>query len=199
MKPMAAALAAIASAPLVLAGMAVMGSIAVLQELVAQERPLARLAYLVERKGYKDVQNARSFCEMLGVLRVNPDCLWYQYPEKEGDRIFSVNVFRDDKTGTLHVILYSHNNRDGHWYLTDLDGRLTVAFSGKKRGIWEMTRLSIKDARVRQGFSKELAYWRGKLKEMEKESDRKLVEDSTCPKGQLMQIFDDRKAGCVRP
>jgi hypothetical protein len=173
------------------------------QHSLKQQQLLARLAELVERKGYKDVDHAKSLCESLGLATSNRDCLWYQYPEKEDVRTLSANVFREGPGRAPHILFINHDGRTGSFYHVAPNGLLASAFTGIRRKIWHLTRLSASASSIQADFLRELTYWKKKLGRIEKESDRKLVDDPSCPKGQLRETWGDEKPSdqsrCVRP
>jgi hypothetical protein len=134
---------------------------------VAQETISVRaLAELIVERGF-DNSRLGSSCAALGVAKLNPNCLYYQVADDGPDKfIHSFNVFKDPATGGLHIIIIRHNNKVARGYLTDGDGVLRKAVTGKKTGGWDWFVIATKPD-MNDDLAKEFAFWRGKVKEIE--------------------------------
>jgi hypothetical protein len=139
-----------------------------------QDSPWARLVELAERKGLKDFSIGRLVCAALGLPDDHRDCSVYQIGDQDRDgynHAFNVRVAPDK---AVDVIVFRNNPNGGEFYLTGLDGRLKRATAlTRPNGISRWSPVSTDSPAARAGFAAELAFWRAKQSELEREPDRK--------------------------
>jgi len=158
---------------------ALLGGLAATPAAVAQEAlPWAKYVEIIERKGIKDVPEGDA-CAALGLPQT---CTVVLAPYRDSDGYAHVfSIFRDPGTKALHIMLfkdwesmYGRRLRQGNYYLTGLDGQLRAAAvaSREKEGKRTWTQVQIGSPEAQKGFADEVAFWRGKQENLEKEPER---------------------------
>jgi hypothetical protein len=139
---------------------------------VAQEKPpLARIADLVVRKGYKDL-SLGVLCNRFGIAgRVEDgECKGYQVNDDDvSDEdvakygwqkgwIPSFNTFVERRTGKTRIILADHDASLGYIFLVSPEGELLKAALMHKKDDWQHTVVAI-TSDLRSKFEFEKSAW----------------------------------------
>jgi hypothetical protein len=156
---------------------------------LAQDKPpLARIADLVVRKGYKDLKlGAACYQFGLGGRAEDGECKGYQINNDVSDEdvvkygwqkgwTSSFNTFVERRTGKTRIILADHDASLGYGFLVSPDGELLKAAlmrnMNDKEGHWDFTAVAI-TSDLRAKFEFEKSAWIKAEKEIDELPDRK--------------------------
>lgn len=154
---------------------------------LTDQQLIARLHELARAKGDYVKRLGPGFCRRLGVRPIG-FCEAFQVPFSADGRPAATFYSLDDgRNGTVRIFITTHLEQ-GYVedYRVDADGRLDRAV--RRRGD-ASSHISVQDGTP--GFKRVMAFLRNKPDELADWPDAAIVEDGSCPKGQVKRVPRD--------